>query len=147
MYKYILLLHILGATIWTGGHLILSILILPKALKSRSVEIITNFEGPYEKIGIPALIIQVITGIYLAYSMLPDVSLWFSFIPGVPVFVSYKLILLLLTIILATDARLRIIPNLSEKNLTSLAWHIIPVTIISVLFVLVGVSFRTGGFF
>jgi putative copper export protein len=147
MYKYIILLHILGATIWTGGHLILSILILPKALKNKSVEIIQNFEAPYEKIGIPALILQVITGLYLAYNMLPDFSLWFSFLPGVPSFIGYKLILLLLTIIFAADARLRIIPRLNENNLTSLAWHIIPVTIISVLFVVVGVSFRTGGFF
>jgi putative copper export protein len=147
MYKYIILLHILGATIWTGGHLILSILILPKALKNKSVKIIQDFEEPYEKIGIPALIVQVLTGIYLSYNMLPDVSLWFSFIPGIPTFVGYKLILLLLTILLAADARLRIIPRLDEKNLSVLAWHIIPVTIISVLFVLVGVSFRTGGFF
>jgi putative copper export protein len=146
MYKYIILLHILGATIWTGGHLILSILILPKALKNKSVEIIQNFEGPYEKIGIPALITQVLTGIYLAHNMLPDFSLWFSFLSGAPAFVGYKLILLLLTIIFAADARLRIIPNLNENNLSSLAWHIIPVTIISVLFVIVGVSFRTGGF-
>ena len=43
MYKYILLLHILGATIWTGGHLILSFVILPKALRKRSVEIVNNF--------------------------------------------------------------------------------------------------------
>lgn len=147
MYKYIILLHILGATVWTGGHLILSILILPKALKNKSVEIIQNFEAPYEKIGIPALILQVTTGLYLAYNMLPDFSLWFSFLPGVPSFIGYKLILLLLTIIFAADARLRIIPRLNENNLTSLAWHIIPVTIISVLFIVVGISFRTGGFF
>lgn len=146
MYKYIILLHILGATVWTGGHLILSLLILPKALKNKSVETIQNFEGPYEKIGIPALIIQVLTGIYLAYNMVPDVSLWFSFLPGVITFVGYKIILLFLTIVFALDARLRIIPRLTEKNLSSLAWHIIPVTIISVLFVIVGVSFRTGGF-
>jgi putative copper export protein len=147
MYKYIILLHILGATVWTGGHLILSILILPKALKNKSVEIIQNFEGPYEKIGIPALILQVLTGLYLAHNMLPDFSLWLSFLPGVPSLIGYKLILLLLTIIFAADARLRIIPRLNENNLTSLAWHIIPVTIISILFIVIGVSFRAGEFF
>jgi hypothetical protein len=44
----------------------------------------------------------------------------------------------------AIDARLRVIPVLSEKNLSVMAWHIIPVTIFSVLFVVAGVSFRTG---
>lgn len=144
MYKYILLLHILGATIWTGGHLILSFVILPKALKKRSVEIVNNFETPFEKIGIPALIIQVLTGLHLAYTILPDFSLWFSFSTGISKLIAYKLILLLLTIILALDARLRLIPKLKEENLNSLAWHIITVTIISVLFVVVGTSFRTG---
>lgn len=144
MYKYILLLHILGATIWTGGHLILSFVILPKALKKRSVEIVNNFETPFEKIGIPALIIQVLTGLHLAYTLLPDFSLWFSFSSSTSKLIAYKLILLLLTIILALDARLRLIPKLKKENLNSLAWHIITVTIISVLFVVVGTSFRTG---
>ena len=35
-------------------------------------------------------------------------------------------------------------PNLSERNLTAMAWHIVPVTVVSVLFVVVGVAFRTG---
>ena len=46
---------------------------------------------------------------------------------------------------LAIDARLRLIPNLSPHNLKSLAWHIIPVTVISVLLVYVGLRFRFGG--
>ncbi|WP_435276034.1 hypothetical protein ACMAZF_03160 [Psychrobium sp. nBUS_13] len=45
---------------------------------------------------------------------------------------------------LAVDARLRIILNHSPKNINAFAWHIIPVTIISILFVIVGVSMKTG---
>ena len=37
MYGWLLLLHILGATIWTGGHLILSTVILPQVLRQRSL--------------------------------------------------------------------------------------------------------------
>jgi len=44
----------------------------------------------------------------------------------------------------AADARLRLIPNLSRENLTAIAWHIVPVTIVSILFVAAGVAFRTG---
>ncbi len=36
MYATILLLHILGATIWTGGHLVLAVTILPRVLRERS---------------------------------------------------------------------------------------------------------------
>lgn len=76
--------------------------------------------------------------------MVPDVGQWFAFNNPLSRLIGFKLILLTITIALAIDARLRIIPKLSEKNLTSLAWHIIPVTVVSVLFVVVGVSFRTG---
>lgn len=95
----------------------------------------------------PALFIQVATGLWLAYRMVPDVSQWLAFDNPVARLVGTKLVLLALTIAFAADARLRIIPRLSEENLTSLAWHIIPVTVISVLFVVVGVSFRTGWFY
>jgi hypothetical protein len=33
---------------------------------------------------------------------------------------------------------------MSYRHLTALAWHIVPVTIVSVLFVIVGVALRTG---
>jgi uncharacterized membrane protein len=64
--KWLVLLHVLGATIWAGGHLILSIAFLPKALKERKLNIILDFEKQYERVGIPALLLQVITGFWMA---------------------------------------------------------------------------------
>jgi len=139
-----LLLHILAATIWTGGHLVLSLVVLPRVLKHRSPSELLQFESGYELIGIPALLIQVATGLWLAYNLVPDVSRWFSFTDGVSRLIGFKLTLLATTIALAADARLRIVPNLSADNLVALAWHVVPVTVIAVLFVVVGVSFRTG---
>lgn len=144
MYKLILLLHVLGATIWTGGHLILAITVLPRAFKHKSVLDLLNFESGFEMVGVPALIIQVITGIYMALDRIPDIGMWFVFSNPVSQLILLKLSLLLLTALFAIDARLRLIPNLTEKNLKSLAYHIIPVTFISVFFVIVGTSFRTG---
>lgn len=142
MHSFFLVLHVLAATVWTGGHLILAIVVLPKILKTKNIQALTEFEGNFEKIGIPALIIQVITGIYLAYSLLPNVSDWFSFSNHISTHVGIKLILLIITILLALDARFRLIPNLSEKNLTSLAVHIFMVTLVAILFVIIGLSFR-----
>ena len=147
MYSYILLLHVLAATIWTGGHLVLATTILPRVLKEKSTSDLLRFESGYERIGIPALIIQVVTGLWLAHNLMPEISLWFSVVNPISRLILVKLILLLLTVLCAIDARLRIIPNLTDRNLMSLAYHIIPVTVISVLFVIVGVSFRTGGLF
>jgi putative copper export protein len=146
MYGILLLLHILAATIWTGGHMVLTLTVLPKVLKQRSPTELLRFESAYERIGIPALIIQVATGLWLAYRLVPDMSQWLAFDGPVSRLVGAKIVLLAVTVAFAIDARIRIIPRLSEKTLASLAWHIIPVTILSVLFVVVGVSFRTGWF-
>ena len=142
MHSYIILLHVLAATIWTGGHLVLSTSILPHALKNKDINALTSFESRYEKVGIPALIILVVTGLYLAYSFLPDLSQWFTFQNHLAKHVTIKLVLLLSTFALAAHARFRLIPNLTLKTFPILAVHIVLVTIISVLFVMTGLSFR-----
>lgn len=140
----VVLLHLLGATVWTGGHLVLAITVLPRALKERSIKDLVRFESSYERIGMPAFLVQIVTGLWLSHQMFPDVSDWFNFETPAARIIGIKLLLLALTVTLAIDARLRIIPKLTEERLTALAWHIIPVTLISVLFVMAGVSFLTG---
>lgn len=144
MHKYILLLHVLSATVWTGGHLVLALAVLPRVLKERSTTELLRFESAYEKIGMPALAIQVLTGLWLAHSLVPDFGSWFAADNTVSQLILLKLILLLLTVLVAVDARLRIIPRLSADSLPAMARRIGAVTLLSVLFVVVGVSFRTG---
>lgn len=144
MFGLLLSLHIISATIWTGGHIVLSLVILPSVLKHRNPQQLTDFEQVYEKIGMPALIVQVVTGLMLAYRMLPDITPWFDTSIPLAHGIMAKLLLLAMTVLFALDARFRVIPKLSPENLWDMAWHIIPVTVISVLFVLVGVSFRAG---
>jgi uncharacterized membrane protein len=43
MYQLMLILHVLGATVWTGGHLVLAITILPQALRRHDPELILGF--------------------------------------------------------------------------------------------------------
>jgi putative copper export protein len=145
MFKLALVLHILGATVWTGGHLVLSLTVLPRALRQRDPDVIRSFEAGYERIGLPALAIQVVTGLWLAHRLLPRLSDWVSFTTVASTHIGLKLLLLLLTVVLAVHARLRLIPRLTERTLPMLAWHVIAVTVVAVLFVLVGVGFRTGG--
>ena len=145
MFATLLTLHILGATIWTGGHLVLALAILPRVLRERDVAFLTAFESRFERIGIPALLTQIATGLWLAYRALPDVGAWFGFEGLAATHIGTKLGLLGLTIALAAHARLRLIPGLDGNRLPLLAAHIIAVTVVSVLFVIVGVGFRTGG--
>jgi putative copper export protein len=144
MHGIFILLHILGATVWTGGHLVLALTVLPRALASRSIDELRRFEAGYEWIGIPALFTQIATGLWLAHALVPEPSRWLSRGDPVGRLVGIKLLLLGATALLAADARLRIIPSLTPARLGTLAWHIVPVTIVSVLFVVTGVAFRTG---
>lgn len=147
MYKIIIAIHIISATIWTGGHLILALGFLPRALKNRDPNIITNFEATFEKLGIPALLVQVITGMSMGFMLINSWQDWFKWSDSVARNLLIKLILLGLTVVLAMHARLKIIPNLNKDNLNLLATHIILVTVVSVLFVITGVGFRFGGLF
>lgn len=139
--KWLILLHVLGAAIWAGGHLILSIGFLPQALKQKDVSIILNFESHYERIGVPALLIQVITGISMALIYVPF-SEWGNFSTSHHVYLWTKLGLLLSTVALGIHARLFIIPRLTVERLSLLAMHIILVTIMALALVFTGLSFR-----
>lgn len=144
MYSYILLTHILAATIWTGGHLVLALTILPRALRLRDPNILLAFEASFERTGMTALVVQIITGGWMAYTMKPDVLGWFSFADFPSRLIICKLGLLLATLMVAMDARYRVIPHLDVATLPVMARRVVLVTLLSVGFVIVGVSFRGG---
>ncbi|MBX2963891.1 MAG: CopD family protein [Cyclobacteriaceae bacterium] len=139
--KWLVLFHVLGATVWAGGHLILSIGFLPAALRTKNLSIIQHFEKHYERVGIPALLVQVVTGFWMALIYVPF-SYWFSLATHHHVLLWIKIGLLLGTIGLAVHARLFIIPKLTTEKLSLLALHIILATVLAVSFVVTGLSFR-----
>ena len=145
MNKYIILLHVLAATVWVGGHLVLAIGILPAVLKNKDVDLLIGFETKYERVGMPALLILVITGIYMAISYLP-INEWFVFSNDLSRHISIKIILLASTIGFALNARFRVIPKLNAESLRLMGFHIISVTILAVLFLITGMSFRLNIF-
>jgi len=144
LYGYLVLFHVLAASVWVGGHLILSLTVLPQALKTKDIKAITQFESFFEKIGIPALFIQVLTGLLLIHSRLVFPFIWHD---RSNLLFLMKLGLLLVTVLFALHARLKLIPNLNKKTLPVLGLHIVAVTIVGILFVVVGLSFRMTLFF
>jgi putative copper export protein len=144
MYASIVFLHVLGASVWVGGHLVLAISVLPRALRARKPEILLGFERGFERVGMPALLLQILTGVWLAHTYVPRVADWFTFSARIPAHILAKLALLAGTLLLAASARFRVIPRLTPETLKTLAWHIVLVTLFAVLFVAVGVSVRTG---
>ena len=144
----ILILHLIAATIWVGGHLVLAIGYLPKALKRKDFSYIGNFEKTYEPIGMPSLAVLVITGILMAYDYNASFSSWFSFATPIERVVSLKLICLLTSICFAISAQTRVLPKLRKgqlNKLSEMAVHIICVTLIGVVMVVLGSLVRIGG--
>lgn len=144
----ILILHLIAATIWVGGHLVLAIGFLPKALKRKDFSYIGNFEKTYEPIGMPSLAVLVITGILMAYDYNAGLSSWFSFATPIERVVSLKLTCLLTSICFAISAQTRVLPKLRKgqlNKLSEMAVHIICVTLIGVVMVILGSLVRIGG--
>ena len=144
----LLVLHLIAATIWVGGHLVLAIGYLPKALKRKDFSYIGNFEKTYEPIGMPSLAVLIITGILMAYDYNAGFSSWFSFATPIERVVSLKLTFLLNTVCFAISAQTRVLPKLRKGQLNKLpemAVHIICVTLIGVLMVILGSLVRIGG--
>lgn len=144
----LLVLHLIAATIWVGGHLVLAIGYLPKALKHKDFSYIGNFEKTYEPIGMPSLAVLIITGILMAYDYNAGFSSWFSFATPIERVVSLKLTFLLTTVCFAISAQTRVLPKLRKGQLNKLpemAVHIICVTLIGVIMVILGSLVRIGG--
>jgi putative copper export protein len=145
VFPLLVIVHALAATVWTGGHLVLDLGVLPLALRERSAERIRGFEATFEPLGLTALAIQVATGLAMAWIVLPGFQGLFSPAHPIGMLVGVKLLLLAGTAALAVHARLRLIPNLTDANLAGLAWHIRGITALAIAFVVVGALIRLGG--
>ncbi|MCP9838330.1 hypothetical protein KBY84_12585 [Cyanobium sp. N.Huapi 1H5] len=66
-FPFLVIVHALAATVWTGGHLVLDLGVLPRALRERSAERIRDFEAIFEPLGLTALAIQVIIALAIAF--------------------------------------------------------------------------------
>jgi len=142
-YKIALFFHLLGATVWVGGHLLLALRYLPLALKNKEVSILRTFEHQYETIGIPALFVQILSGLWMAFG---HFGLSFmSFSTPLQRVVSVKLLFFSFTFVLAIHPRFFIIPRLTPEKLPLMGFHIVAVTLIGVCMLFLGLLFRMGG--
>jgi len=145
VFSLLVIVHALAATVWTGGHLVLDLGVLPVALREGSAERIRGFEATFEPLGLSALAIQVLSGLAMAGIYLPGFEGLFNPANPIGLLVGVKLVLLAATAALAIHARLRLIPHLTDDNLGGLAWHIRAITALAIAFVVVGALIRLGG--
>lgn len=143
----LLIIHLICATIWVGGHIYLCIIVLPKVLKTKDATALLQFEKSYEKLGMPALLILVISGLWMATKYGVVFAQLFSFKTPVETIVSLKLLLLITTVLFALSAQLRVLPKLrtGTNKINEMAFHIIAVTLIGITMLVLGTFVRFGG--
>jgi uncharacterized membrane protein len=144
-HQLILIIHLLAATIWVGGHLLLVFRFLPATLKHKDLTILNDFRAKFGKIGIPSLLILVLTGVLLAYDYGVPVSKWFSFSEPIEKIVSSKLLLLFASLALAVHSQKFVFPKLTAEKMTFAIIEIITVTLIGVMMLILGSFIRLGG--
>ena len=142
-HKILLVIHVLSAMIWTGGLLILSIGVLPGALRHQDQNRVSTFMKSFERIGHSVLFLQILTGIRLASLYLP-MGKWFSGETTSGRLIVLKLILLGFTVVLIFIEKLLIKRTTEERRLGLYAMIYLAMTLIAILLVLAGLSFRFG---
>jgi len=138
--KILVFLHIIAATIWAGGYIILTITILPKSIRQKSTDLIHNFNKSFHTLSMIALGFQVITGFRLATLLLP-MSKWAEFGNPVALGINTKFFLLILTIIAIIIEKVYL---KKSKGIRLIAVLIVFITIISLIFIYTGISIRIG---
>lgn len=146
MHKFALILHLFGASIWVGGHLYLLIRLMPKFIKHHDIQGFLDFEKSYEPLGMGALVLQILTGVYLMNNITP-ISTWGEPMGFLTALIHGKLTWLGLTIITALHARFRVVKRLENgthqpNTLTIMGIHVFLICLWSVAFVITGAFFR-----
>jgi putative copper export protein len=129
MMKWLLLVHVLGASVWVGGHLILLFTVVPRARKQQSIRPITS------------LALQVISGVWMALHYV-SFSDWFDFSYSHQYYLWIKLSLLAATVAIAIRTKFSLLKQPTDQDLPAVVFHIALVTVLAVGFVVTGISFR-----
>jgi putative copper export protein len=145
MYMVLVILHLLGASVWIGGHVVLVSVVMPMARRERDPGRIVDFERGYGRVGMIALVVQLATGIWLADHWLGGWQNIFRQPTPAAHLVLLKVALLTLTLVLGGHAYHRILPRLDEAGMKRFALHAWAITILAVLMLVVGASIRLGG--
>lgn len=147
LYKLLIVLHLLGSSVWIGGHIVLVLVVLPKAMRKRDPIRVRDFERGFAKVGLSALALQVFTGLWLTtYWGIDWRAVLVTPTPAAHLALS-KVVLLAVVVVVGVHAERRVLPRLSAETLGVFAAHAWTVTLLSLLMLIAGAGIRTGGLF
>lgn len=149
-HQLLLIIHLAAATVWVGGHLYVAVRIVPGILKKRDASGLLHFEKSFEPLGMPSLLLLVITGIWMMYQYGIRFSDLLAFKTPIERAVSLKIIFLTATVLLAISAQTRVIPKVkknpgNQHKIIEMAVHVILVTLLGLALLTVGSFISRGG--
>lgn len=141
----LMVLHLLAAAVWLGGHAVLVLGYVPEAIRSRDPRALLDNYQRLNRIGLPALLIVAVTGLWLASNWLPEVGLWFDASLPISALILTKLALLILTLLLLGYLRLRVLSALTPDRIIRLGVVLALLALFATMAAAIGPSFRYGG--
>ena len=147
LYKLLVILHILGAAVLVGTNLVVMLSVIPKAKKANDVGVIRGYLGGVGQMGVHALAVQLITGLWLASPQFKGISAAFQMKEVFATHVVAKVVIMIVITVLIIVLRRKIAPNLTMENLGGFTMTVGLVTLLGIAMVALGVGLRTGGLF
>lgn len=145
MYTTMVILHLLGAAVWIGGHVVLVTMALPAARHENRIDPLARFERGLGRLGLVALAVQIATGFWLAHKWLGSWSAVLeSPTPRAHLILS-KLAVLVLLVVAVGYRYHALLPNLKPERMgryAAMAWI---ATALAVVLLIQGVGIRLGG--
>lgn len=145
LYKILVMVHILGAALWIGGRAVLVGVVIPRARRTGEIEHLQEFEKGIGRIGLAALVVQLLTGLWHTTHWLGGLGALLR--PANPIahMALTKILLLVALVGLAGYAHHRMLPRLEPRGLSAFAFHAWVTATLSLVLLALGVGIRTGG--
>jgi len=145
-YQVLQLIHVIGATIWVGGHLLLLGGYLRRALREGSASPIIEFERMFARIGLPSFALTMVSGALMGLIRYPP-SLWLD-LDGPTGRLGLKVLTVTALLPIMVYAEKRVLPALKSggnpKMLARFSVLATVATILSLILVVLGWAVRFG---
>lgn len=145
-HRALLILHGIAAAVWLGGLAVLVLGYLPEAWRTRDPRLLVDAIARFDRLGLPALIVAIITGCILAYHWLPEMALWFNRELPHGAAILTKFSLLILALLIYAYQRARVLPTLGPERIPRLGLCLTLQLVLATLLLIAGSAFRFTGY-
>lgn len=147
LHATMVILHLLGASVWIGGHIVLLTMVLPAASHEHRVEPLSRFERGLGRLGLAALVVQLVTGLWLAHTWLGSWGAIFESPTPRSHLILSKLVVLALLVAVVGYRYHKLLPALRPDRMGLYTLLTVLATALACVLLVLGVGIRLGGLF